>query len=555
MKRMNFTRIVTALLYGFCAYGQPGSVTSRTNDLKLLSKELTSYRDILQIPGMAVAVVKDGRIVYRKVEGYANLEKKMPLTDGYMFQIASVTKTFTANLMMQYEQEHKASVEDYALNYRFINTYFGWPYNVDANTRIRHFLSHTSEDGPGNSFIYNGQRFNYIYGVFEAAGGHAPFTDGYSLELQKRIFEPLHMEHTIAGFPDTRKDTLFKHIATPYVYDKLQHAFKEDTVNYRWTQAFPATGILSTLGDLAKYTTSYDNNKLITAANYTKVTTPQTLTDGSKSPYGIGWFTEEFEGKKIHWHYGHADSYAALLVRVPETGYTFILLSNSGAPSDALRLGAGHIWQSPFVTSFLKQFIFTQKDQKYINWNKGFDGIPRLYEQSRAAERSLLIEEIVGQALFRRYSEKLYGTHTGESKQLMSLLYELKPERFDQYDPALIYLLTDLQDKLLETPLKKLIAAYESYGHIQPYVIMDIARYYERSGKPGEALRFYKLLADSKGFETWNEMIEACRKAGGLLLDSGKTKDGRTYYWKAVNSMKMNGYGDKAIMEVINMMK
>jgi len=57
---------------------------------------------------------------------------------------------------------------------------------------------------------------------------------------------------------------------------------------------------LSTLGDLVKYTASYDDTKLITAANYVKVTTPQTLADGSKSPYGMGWFSEEFEGKKIH---------------------------------------------------------------------------------------------------------------------------------------------------------------------------------------------------------------------------------------------------------------
>jgi|GEM_PF-4482657 len=77
-----------------------------------------------------------------------------------------------------------------------------------------------------------------IYGVFESAGSYAPFTDGYSLELQKRIFKPLHMENAIAELPDSRKDTLFKHIDTPCIYDTLKHAFKEDTVNYCWTQAF-----------------------------------------------------------------------------------------------------------------------------------------------------------------------------------------------------------------------------------------------------------------------------------------------------------------------------
>ena len=102
--------------------------------------------------------------------------------------------------------------------------------------------------------------------------------------------------------------------------------------------------------------------------------------------------------------------------------------------------------------------------------------------------------------------------------------------------------------------MKRLIAAYESYGHIQPYIVMDIAHYYDRSGKPQEALRFYKMLADHKGFETWNETIAACKRTGRILMNSGKTEEGRTYYWKAINSMKMNFYDDKAIMEVIKEM-
>ncbi len=531
-------------------YGQKQYL--KVTGLENFHKEVSTNKEILQIPGISIAVVKDGKIVYSQIEGYANLEKKIPLREDHMFQIASVTKTFTANLLMQYEQEHKASVNDYALNYRFINTYFGWPYNIDVNSKIWHFLSHTSEDGPGRSFVYNGQRFNYIYGVFEAAGGYAPFSDAYSLELEKRIFKPLDMERTIAGFPDSRKDPMFSKIATPYIYDQTRQAFKEDTVNYRWTKAFPSTGILSTIGDLVKYTNSYDDNKLITAANYTKITTPQVLSDGSVSPYGLGWFTEEFEGKKIHWHYGHADSYASLFIRVPESRYTFILLANSNAPSEALRLGSGRIWQSPFVISFLKHYIFSQKGRKSIDWGSNLTDIPKRYRQSNETERHLMMEEIAGQSLFRYYADKLYHTHRGEAFRLIDLMYQLDPKRFDQYDPALIYLLTDLNDIKLDKPLKRLISAYESYGHIQPYVLMDIARYYEKSGKNDEALRFYKILADSKGFESWQETTEACKKTGQLLLNTDRFEEGRKYYWKAINYMKMNGYDDNAIQEIIN---
>src|SRR5882757_5550117 len=145
-------------------------------------KQVHEIAGILQLPGFSLAIVKDGKVVYRQMEGYSDLEKKTPVREDDLFMIASVTKTMTANLIMQYEQEHKASLDDYVLNYRYINIGFGWPYNVDVNARIRHFLSQTSEDGPGNSFVYNGTRFNYMYGLFEAAGGHMPDADAFQLE-------------------------------------------------------------------------------------------------------------------------------------------------------------------------------------------------------------------------------------------------------------------------------------------------------------------------------------------------------------------------------------
>lgn len=130
--------------------------------------------------------------------------------------------------------------------------------------------------------------------LFEAVGKYPPNTEGYSQELKKRIFGPPKMEHTLTGFPKRRDDPMFAQIATPYVYDRETSRFGEDTVNYQWTQALPATGILTTIGDLAKYAASYDTHALISEASYTKVTTPQRLTDGSISPYALGGFTESF---------------------------------------------------------------------------------------------------------------------------------------------------------------------------------------------------------------------------------------------------------------------
>jgi len=192
------------------------------------------------------------------------------------------------------------------------------------------------------------------------------------------------MTHTIFGFPKNRKDTLFNHIATPYLYNSETRKFTADTAYYsRWTRAFPSGGLLSTIDDLVRYTNNYDQNTLISRMSYEKITTPMRLNDGSISPYGLGWFTEQFAGKKIHWHYGQAENYAALFIRVPETGYTFIFLSNANGPSEALRLGAGGIWESPFAVAFLRHYVFPADKKALLQ---------------------LSTEEIIGKALFLRYA-------------------------------------------------------------------------------------------------------------------------------------------------------
>jgi len=506
--------------------GQPPSVA--------IEKQVHEIANILQLPGFSLAVVKDGKVVYRQMEGYSDLEKKTPVKDDDLFMIASVTKTMTANLIMQYEQEHKGVLDSYVLNYRYIDIGFGWPYNVDVNTRIRHFLSQTSEDGPGNSFVYNGTRFNFMYGLFEKMGGHTADVDAYQLELQKRVLTPLGMQHTIFGFPKSHMDTLFRHIAKPYIYDQANKRLVENTGNYtRWTRAFPSGGLLSTIADLVKYTNSYDQHTLITEASYQKTTAPTELNDGSLSPYALGWFSETFGGKTIHWHYGQADDYAALFIRVPETGYTFIFLANSNAPSEALRLGSGQIWESPFAAAFFRYFIFNNNTR---------------------ARQQLESEELIGKALCLRYTENRAGIYKGEAANLITQLAKTHPERFKRYDPGLIYLLTDLHEPAFRPLIDQLTDAYRANGHVQPYVMTDLANYYLSIGMNAQALEFYQKLADAKGFEFWQLSAEAARKAGKLLMKQGKTTEGRTYYWKAINDMKLQYADDNAIRGVIKEM-
>jgi CubicO group peptidase (beta-lactamase class C family) len=135
------------------------------------------------------------------------------VTDRTIFSLASVTKSFTAVMMMQYEDEKKISLEDYLLSYP-LDTAKYIPSTIDANTRLKHVLSMTSGDIPGVTFNYNGWRYSMLGGVFEQTAHMKP-TDAYKHEVETRILEPLKLNDTFDGVPD-KPNLLTQRVAQGY---------------------------------------------------------------------------------------------------------------------------------------------------------------------------------------------------------------------------------------------------------------------------------------------------------------------------------------------------
>jgi CubicO group peptidase (beta-lactamase class C family) len=75
----------------------------------------------LELPGFVSGVVRDGRLDIVQAEGFADLEKRTPMQRDHIFYVASLTKTFTAVMMMQYVQERKIFLDDYLLDYPFLS--------------------------------------------------------------------------------------------------------------------------------------------------------------------------------------------------------------------------------------------------------------------------------------------------------------------------------------------------------------------------------------------------------------------------------------------------
>lgn len=272
------------------------SVSGGEYDAQAFNKEVKGYADLLRLPGLSVAVVRDGRIINWQREGYADLERKTPIGEDHIFWLSSVTKSFSAVMMMQYDREGKLSVNDPLIRYPFTSVGFS-PQRINPNVRLKHVLSHTSEGNPGDTFVYHGGRYNFIYGVFQKMSG-LKFPQAFHHELNARIIQPLKLEATLTGYPGESAASLRERIVTPYRFDSTNQVFAPIRGSYGDT-AYPATGLLSSIKDLAAYTSALDDDRLLPQIYYERMTSPFINNKGQPTPQGFGWFATALRGGEV----------------------------------------------------------------------------------------------------------------------------------------------------------------------------------------------------------------------------------------------------------------
>jgi CubicO group peptidase (beta-lactamase class C family) len=489
-----------------------------------LREAIAAHANFMKIPGLVAAVVENGKITFLQTEGFADLEKKTPMRRDHIFPVASITKTLSAVMLMQCEQEGKMSMDDYVLDYPYLTIGY-FPEQVqNPNVKIKHVLSHTSEGAPGANYIYNGARYNMIYGAFENMSGNTKHFEAVSDEVTKRIIKPLNLKDTLAGYPADKNHPAIPRIVTTYNWDKKDQQLKPDKNLQGQTTLYPSAGLLTTIDDLAAYSTALDQNTLLTAESYKKMTSPFISINGHANPYGLGWATQQIDGRNVHWGYGYGDSYATLLVRIPQEKMTFILLSNSAAASEGFYLGSGgNVLQSAFGNAFFKHVVFKR------NSTFNFDGSA---VKPAPVKDAVFYDEVFCQVLMRYYAEKNYNEHAGEALTLLRYLAQNDPSRFNRTDTTLIYLLAKLSDPELKTQMENAIKAYVASGWFHPDIHWEIASWYDRTGNQPAAIQYYHLLADSKYAEQ-RPVRNSCNMLGKYYMKQGDKEKARDYYWRA----------------------
>jgi len=292
------------------------------------------------VPGVSIAVVKDGKIIREQGYGFADLENNVKVTPATMFQSGSVGKTFTAALVMLLAQDGKLSLDD-PIAKHLANTPKAW-----EGITIRHLLTHTSGLGdpyakldltkdyseedlialeaqipvlfaPGEKWSYSNMGYHLLGFICNKAGGKF-----YGDQLHERIFAPLDMGTRIISEAD-----IIPHRARGYERKggKL--------VNQSWVAPRLNTtadgSLYLTARDLAKWDLALYGDKVLPASVRQASWTPAKLNDGTATEYGYGWQLFQRNGHRTIAHGGAWQGFRSQLYRFVDDKLSVVVLANS----------------------------------------------------------------------------------------------------------------------------------------------------------------------------------------------------------------------------------
>ncbi len=311
-----------------------------------------------QVPGMAIAIVQDDKIIFAKGFGVKKVGGNDKVDTHTIFQIGSTSKAFTATLVGMLVDAHKFAWQDRVVDrLDQFQMYDPW---VTREFRVADLMAQHSGlppyAGDGQAFmgfdrahIIHSLRYlkpttsfraQYAYqnGLFLVAAALVEKYSGKSWEdnLKARIFKPLGMSATTAGLEGLQqaKNVTFLHKKTG---DNVE-AIPADWPYHHWVYTYgPAGGINSNILDMTKWLRlqldrgKFNGKQLISQANLDFLQTPKTImgTDPGKMMYYCeGWLYQPFHPYPIIWHNGGTSGNKTMVAFMPGTGVGIVVLSN-----------------------------------------------------------------------------------------------------------------------------------------------------------------------------------------------------------------------------------
>ncbi|MFY7910544.1 MAG: serine hydrolase domain-containing protein [Emticicia sp.] len=293
-------------------------------------------------PGGAFMIAKNGKPIYQKAFGKANLELDVDLRPESVFQIGSMTKQFTAIAIMILQEQGKLNVNEPISKYII-------DYPAGEKITIHHLLTHTSgikdftkmktlreiaqkemtpkmmvdffknepvDFVPGEKFDYNNSGYVVLGYIIELVSGET-----YEDFIRKHIFEKVGMSQSYYA---SDRQVISKRA---YGYHKKEHGFVNKTV-ISFSVPFSSGSLMSSLGDMLKWQNALNNHVLLNAENTKKVFSKYKLNSGEEFTYGYGWHIKDLNGTPSREHGGSVFGFKSMGVYIPSEDIYVVGFSN-----------------------------------------------------------------------------------------------------------------------------------------------------------------------------------------------------------------------------------
>jgi CubicO group peptidase (beta-lactamase class C family) len=400
-----------------------------------------------QIPGVAVCVVKDGKVVVMKGYGVKEMGTTNKVDDNTLFMIGSNTKAFTATALAMLAADKKLSLDDHVIQWLpDFKLYDPW---VTKEANIRDLLCHRLgfETFQGDFMFFDSDltlaevrekfgrlkpkysfrsRWGYTNAAFMSAGEIIPRVTGRSWAafLKDSLFTPLGMTNTLAlaGEMKMAANKATAHTIVNGVLQKTRYGNIDALA--------PAGSISSSINDMSHWIMAqlnkgeYNNKQVIPAAAIEQTWLPHSIIGNGGRPlnkahfslYGLGWFLSEYEGRKLVEHTGGVNGFLTSVTMAPEEKLGIIVLTNSD--------------DNKFFVALKNEILDAYLGLPYRNYSSidlAADRISKKQDSTWLAERrSKVLENTPAQlplaAYTGNYEHEVYGKMTiaMENKKLVA---------------------------------------------------------------------------------------------------------------------------------------
>lgn len=340
---------------------QPGATQAQARTGAALVAALDSaaraHADHPMVPGVSVAVVRNGETLLQRGYGFADLEWEVPTpADGTAsYEIGSITKQFTAAVVLLLAEQGKLDLDADFTTY------------VDFDTRgrslpVRRLLDHTSgikgytempvfgelavrslprdsllrlveketfDFEPGTALIYNNSAYFLLGLVIEEVTGKA-----YEAVVEELIFHPLGME----GSYYCSESAVRAERAHGYDAAGADRLIRARYLDHTWPYA--AGSLCSTVGDLVRWNRALHGGEVLSPESYRAMTTPAPLEDGTQVRYAMGLGVDAPGGRRLISHGGGINGFLSDGRYYPDEDLVVVVLQNSTGPRGPGGLGS-----------------------------------------------------------------------------------------------------------------------------------------------------------------------------------------------------------------------